>query len=134
MGPREKMKADLQKLLERRSQLVTQIKEFNDRLAELNLAISLLSGESEAPSTEPPRRRRHVKATVMELISASGQTGVTAAEIVEQARSRGRELDRPSVSSLLSKLKADGVLTFDGERYFQASSPNPEPSKFKVVS
>lgn len=134
MGPRAKMKADLQKLLERRSQLVTQIKEFNDRLAELNLAISLLTGESEAPSTEPTRRRRHVKTTVMELVTAAGQTGVTAAEIVEDARSRGRELDRPSVSSLLSKLKADGVLRFDGERYFQASLPNPEPPLLKVIN
>jgi hypothetical protein len=129
-----KMKADLQKLLERRSQLVTQLKEFQDRLAELNLAISLLTGESEEPASEPQRRRRHVKTTVMELIAGSGQTGVTAAEIVEQARSRGRELDRPSVSSLLSKLKADGVLTFDGERYFQVASSNPEPSMLKVVS
>jgi CRP-like cAMP-binding protein len=129
-----KMRADLQKLMERRSQLVTQIKEFQDRLAELNLAISMVTGESEEPTAEPPRRRRHVKTTVMEVISGSGQTGVTAAEIVEYARSRGKELDRPSVSSLLSKLKADGILTFDGERYFQTSSSNPEPPQFKVVN
>src|ERR1700686_4999307 len=40
-------KADMQKLLERRAYLITQMKELRDRLAELDLTIALLRGEAE---------------------------------------------------------------------------------------
>ena len=67
----------------------------------------------------------------MDLISQAGDLGVIADEIVSNAVTMGRQLERGSVSSLLSKLKADGVLRFDGERYYpvRSGAPSPEPSK-----
>ena len=127
-------KADMQKLLERRAYLITQMKELRDRLAELDLTIALLRGETELGSTpsaetgDPPsaRRRKNVKRTVMTLVDEAGNLGVTSDEIVERARELGHEFDRASVSSLLSKFKGAGVLVFDGERYYPiGKSPSP---------
>lgn len=71
----------------------------------------------------------------MELVDVAGSAGVTAAEIVDRARTLGRELDRGSVSSLLSKFKSQGALTFDGERYYPASkAPPPDSPPLRVVN
>src|ERR1700730_8390131 len=62
-------RGDMQKLLMRRGYLITQIKELQDRLAELDLTISLLRGETEpgptpsaVPEKSPPTagRRKNV--------------------------------------------------------------------------
>jgi hypothetical protein len=122
----------MQKLMERRAQLVTQAKEIHDRLAELDLMISMLRGEESnameaSPVPPTPRRRKNVKRTVMDLIGKADTVGVTAAEIVDRARILGHNFDRGSISSLLSKFKAAGALSFDGERYYPSSkAPSPE--------
>lgn len=127
-------KADMQKLLERRAFLITQMKELRDRLAELDLTIALLRGEAEPGSTPPTetadapaRRRKNVKRTVMTLVDEAGTLGVTSDDIVERARERGYDFDRASVSSLLSKFKGAGALVFDGERYYPAGKTPKEP-------
>jgi len=133
-------RGDMQKLLIRRGYLITQIKELQDRLAELDLTISLLRGEAEPGPTpltdaeKPPvasGRRRNVKRTVMDLVNKAGDLGVTAIEIVDRARETGHDFDRGSVSSLLSKFKGAGALRFDGERYYptgKSPSPSDAPS------
>jgi len=68
----------------------------------------------------------------MEIIEESGTNGVTVGEVLERAAVRGKELDRASVSSLLSRNKREGLLTFDGERYHVASPHGPQPT-LKVV-
>jgi hypothetical protein len=131
----------MQKLMERRAYLITQIKELTDRLSELELTIAMLRGETEAAPTPPAangsptsKRRKNVKRTVMALVDKAGITGVTADEVIERARDLGYEFDRPSVSSLLSKFKAAGALTFDGERYYPAKSPpTPEGPSLRIV-
>jgi hypothetical protein len=122
---------------ERRSQLDTEINQLMVRRAEIDLMIARLTdGEVTTGSpSDPPARRRNVKRTVMELVNVAGSSGITATEVIERARSLGRELDRASVASLLSKFKGDGVLTFDGERYYPASRTPPQdpPSPLRVI-
>lgn len=127
--------AHMKMLEERRRQIDADINQLMTRRAEIDLMIARSRGEAEsAPANEPPRRRRNVKKTVMDLVEMAGSAGVTAAEVVDRARTIGRELDRGSVSSLLSKFKGQGALTFDGERYYPASkAPPPEPQPFRVV-
>lgn len=86
-----------------------------------------------SPSGAAPPLRRNVKRTVMELVQEAGRAGITAAEIVERAASKGRQLAQPSVSSLLSRFKRDGALTFDGERYYPAGPPTPQEPPLKIV-
>jgi hypothetical protein len=118
--------ANMQKLYDLRDGLLTEITQrerelegLRNRLKGIDASIAALAGIDVA--TDPRRRtRRNVKRTVMDLIVESGHAGVTANEIVERAASSGRQLDRPSISSLLSRLKREGVLSFNGERYYPA--------------
>ena len=124
-------------LEERRRQIDAEINQLMTRRAEVDLMLARSRGEAETTpaNAPPPGRRRNVKKTVMELVDMAGSAGVTAAEVVDRARTIGRELDRGSVSSLLSKFKSQGVLTFDGERYYPASkSPSPDPHPLRVVN
>lgn len=129
--------AQMQKLLEARERLMADIKEkergieaLKNKLLGLDFAIGTLSGGSEGGAQRP---RRNVKRTIMELINTAGDGGVTAAEIVQRAEALGRSLDRGSVSSLLSRFKREGVLRFDGERYYPVASPAPQEPVLKVV-
>jgi chorismate mutase len=128
--------AHMKMLEERRRQIDAEINQLMTRRAEIDLLIARSRGEAESvPAAEPPRRRRNVKKTVMELVEMAGSAGVTATEVVDRAGAIGRELDRGSVSSLLSKFKGQGALIFDGERYYPASKAlSPEPQSFRVVS
>jgi hypothetical protein len=141
MNKAEKGMVDMiDKLVVMRSRLLVEIKTLNDRLAGVDMAIAALrgddhEGQSPEPQSQPSTRRRNVKKTVMEIASEAS-AGVTAAEVVDRARAMGRDLAPSSVSSLLSKFKGDGVLRFDGERYYPAhpSAPAPEqPRPFTVV-
>jgi hypothetical protein len=63
-------------------------------------------------------RRGNLKESVLDLAKTVGDRGLTADECVTMAReTKGIELVPASVSSLLSRLKNDGVVFFDGERY-----------------
>jgi len=128
--------AHMKMLEERRRQLDAEINQLMVRRAEIDLMIARGTGQAESPTNEPPKRRRNVKKTVMELVSLAGTDGVTAVEVVDRAKALGRDLDRGSVSSLLSKFKAQGALTFDGERYYPApQGPAPQdPRPLRVVS
>jgi hypothetical protein len=133
-------KANMEKLLALRRRLDAEIKTLTDRMAGVDMAIAMMRGDGDPlppdSQTQPPlTRKRNVKKTVMEIASEAS-AGVTAAEVVDRARAMGRDLTRASVSSLLSKFKADGVLRFDGERYYPTSVPCPEPSQrsFKIVN
>ena len=128
--------AHMKMLEERRRQIDAEINQLMIRRAEIDLMLARSRGEADStPTNEPPRRRRNVKKTVMEMIDMAGSAGVTAAEIVDRARTIGRELDRGSVSSLLSKFKAQGALTFDGERYYAASkAPPADPPPLRIVN
>ena len=123
----------MQKLIEMRERLRHQIVEserateaLRNELKGLEAAIVALGGsEAIAGNHLPMRRRRNVKATTMDLIVEAGSSGITAPEVVERAAAKGHDLHAGSVSSLLSRLKKEGTLTFDGERYFPKSAATP---------
>lgn len=102
------------------SQRERELEGLRNKLKGIDASIAAMGGADILP--DPRRRRRNVKGTVMDLIVEAGRAGVTANEIVDRAAAAGRQLDRPSVSSLLSRLKREGVLSFDGERYYPAGS------------
>lgn len=85
----------------------------------LNAAIAIISDDS---STVSPQRasgiqKASVKNTVLRIAIAHAEEGVVATDILRYAEAEGINLDRNSVSSLLSKFKKDGVLVYDGEVY-----------------
>jgi len=112
-----------------------QMKRLDQRIAELRAQRDQLDAKIAAleefkaeisdepmPSTEPAKRQRaprsNVKSTVLSLLEQVGGSGLNAAIAVDLAKEQhGLDLDRGSVSSLLSRLKNEGTVSYDGRLY-----------------
>jgi len=83
------------------------------------------SPPTETPSPAPQhtrapirrQRRGNLKQTVLDLAKEAGDRGLTTERCLTMAKDRGIDLLRDSVSSLLSRLKSDDILFFDGQVY-----------------
>jgi hypothetical protein len=88
--------------------------------AEIDLLESMLAeatGQPDPSQPKPRAKRSSVKAYVLDLLEQVAANGLNAAIAVEMAEAEGKELDRNSVSSLLSRLKHDKTVEYDGDRY-----------------
>lgn len=78
----------------------------------------LLEMMQEAPAPASQRAQKgSVKKTVIDLLEDAGAKGLNANSALGAAKAKGIELERGSVSSLLSRLKSDGAVVYDGEVY-----------------
>lgn len=117
--------ASLRLLEDRRNQLRAELGTVKARLDEVESLIQVMGGvavpqttTSEPTIVIPGRTRRgDLNNIVLSLCEQAGEAGLSSAECVEKASKAGAALKPASVSSLLSRLKADGVLMYDGERY-----------------
>ena len=113
-------RANLKLLDERRKQLKTELAALQARLNEVESLMRAMGGEAPAePVVGPPSRARRgdLNNIVLSLYEQAAEAGLSSSECVEKAEKAGTPLKAASVSSLLSRLKADGVLMYDGERY-----------------
>lgn len=116
--PTSKAKMQMQKLIEQRDRLLAEMEALKNKIVGLEMAMSLLNDEPDRlGGTEPSPKRANVKGTILDLLREAGTTGLNAATAVETGRRRGVELDRGTVSSLLSRFKRDGLVVYDGDRY-----------------
>jgi DNA-binding transcriptional regulator LsrR (DeoR family) len=106
-----------QRLLEERDRLLRQKEALENQIAGIERAIALVGGGDDGPQASQARRRSSTKSIVLDLLDDVGTMGLNAATAVEIADRQGTTLDRASVSSLLSRLKRDGVVAYDGDRY-----------------
>jgi hypothetical protein len=127
-------KADMerkQRLIQQRDQLLIEIEALRNKVVGLEMAIALFDGDGEAPTPTSSKKRSAMKDTILDLLNEVGTTGLNGLIAVEIAERRGIHLDRQSVSSLLSRLKADGAVVYEGQRYklkqFAGSSPSELP-------
>lgn len=124
-----------QRLIQQRDQLLTEIEALRNKVAGLEMAIALFDDDRTTPALPERRRRSGIKDTVLDLLNEVGTTGLNGAVAVEIAERRGIHLDRQSVSSLLSRLKADGVAVYEGQRYkLKQFSGTASELPFRVVS
>ena len=114
------MKALEEMLAEKKSQLAT----LKVEIATLEAAMRRASGEEAV--TQRPRRSK-VKQIVLDILKERGDEGINAALAVEIAAKRGEKLERGTVSSLLSRMKADGIVTYDNVFYRLNSKPKSAP-------
>lgn len=113
-------KADMerkQRLIQQRDQLLIEIEALRNKVIGLEMAIALFDGDGEVPTPTPSKKRSAMKDTVLDLLNEAGTTGLNGLIAVEIAERRGIHLDRQSVSSLLSRLKADGAVVYEDQRY-----------------
>jgi len=102
-------------LIERRNEIDREILNLRNRKQGLDEAISLLqSGEVE--------KKEGVKDTILSLLSAAGQTGLNAEGVVSAATNKSIKLKKTTVSSMLSRMKAEKELVYDGHNYRLAQS------------
>lgn len=117
-GKQEKMRDFKAK----REKLVAEIAALQNQLKAWDEAIAMLEGTAqtaqEVLAVKP--RGKNVKETVLSLVQSAGPAGINAIGVLEKAKVMGIHLDRGSVSSLLSRLKREQVLSMheEGFKYF----------------
>jgi hypothetical protein len=117
---RTKMKTkDLQRLLDERNKLFEQMEALKNKISGLELAITLLEKHDDSDQREPRSTsgRGKGKDLIIGLLKEAGTTGLNAKSAVEFATTRNIELARGTAAATLSRLKAAGVVTYDGDRY-----------------
>lgn len=79
-------------------------------------------------STMPRKRSPAIKPLVLDIMQGAGFTGATSGEVDEAVRRTVPGVAKDTVGSILSRLKGDGALTYDGDRYYvKQFTPKPAP-------
>lgn len=102
------------RLLQERDELLRERDALDNQIKGLERAIALYPDDS---ADQSGSKRQPIKGIVLDLLEDVGTTGLNAATAVTFAKERGSSLERSSVSSLLSRLKSDGIVEFDGSMY-----------------
>jgi hypothetical protein len=100
-----------QRMLQERDALLRQRDAIDNEIKGLERAIALV-GVSDAAAGKP-----QIKTVVLDLLEEVRFDGLDASTAVAMANAKGISLDRGSVSSLLSRLKRDQVITHSGLKY-----------------
>jgi hypothetical protein len=108
-------KADMQRLIAQRDQLLREVEALRNKVAGIEIAISLL--ETDGASKSTGKRQAGLKSLILGMLEEVGTMGVNAASAVELADRRGITIQAASVSSTLSRFKKDGLVAYDGDRY-----------------
>jgi DNA-binding NarL/FixJ family response regulator len=97
-----------------------------------------VSGETAELVATPQRKRSsNVKPLVLDIMIKAGPAGATTREVDDAVRAANPAVGTATVGSVLSRLKADGALIFDGERYYErkyAPAPRPFDTGLRAVS
>ena len=104
------------KMKDMRERLDNIRREIEKLQAQESLLLDML-GEEPQKAIAKRAPKGSVKIRVLELLESQGRSGLNAAKAVELSEANGDALDRGSVSSLLSRLKQDGVVVYDGSNY-----------------
>lgn len=116
MTPSQKMLTE--QFREREKALRDQIAALQNELKGVQWSIAQVTGEPSSPIVAAiVRRARNVNETVLRLVTAAGPKGLSALDLVERAQTEGITLNRGTVSSLLSRLKREGTLVYNGTEY-----------------
>ena len=124
-------RADMQKLLDQRDQLLREVEALRHKVAGIEMAIALLDHSGDTKGA--PRSTRSVKTVVLDLLKEMGTTGVNAGTVVEMANRRGISLNAASVGSTLSRFKRDGIVSLHGDKYRLAEFDAPKEPIVRTV-
>ena len=103
------------KVLEDRLDIVR--REMEKLKAQEALLLDMIRVEAGEPKVKPRAPRSNVKQAVLDLLAKFADTGLNAAMAVAEAKQDGVALDRGSVSSLLSRMKNEGVVSYENNVY-----------------
>lgn len=81
-------------------------------------ARALLMGEPLLAPASQRKRSSNIKPLILDLMARAGTAGATGAVIADLVREQVPTVAKDTPGSVLSRLKADGALVYDGERYY----------------
>jgi hypothetical protein len=125
------------KVLHERLQSI--LREMEKLKAQEDLIRDMIREANGEPKVKLRAPRSNVKQAILDLLEKAGETGLNAATAVETAAKAGMTLERGTVSSLLSRLKNEGVVAYDGSVYRlmkhkPEAGPNVHPLRTSGVS
>jgi hypothetical protein len=97
------------------------------------LLMELLNEEPKRKPARQPARQRSpaIKPLVIDYMASVGEAGATSKEVDEHIRTMVPSVAQDTVGSVLSRLKADGALVYEGERYYEKRfAPQNDPLGF----
>lgn len=124
-------RADMQRLLNQRDQLLREIDALRHKVSGIEMAIALLDNAGD--TKDSARSTRSVKTVVLDLLKELGTTGLNATTAVEMANRRGISLNAASVSSTLSRFKRDGIVTLHGDKYRLSEFDTPRDATVRPI-
>ena len=94
--------------------------------AQEKLLVELLGEETKK---KPVRKRSPaIKPIVLDYMSSVGTAGATSKEVDEHVRELVPTVAQDTVGSILSRLKSDGALVYEGDRYYEKKhAPDNDP-------
>ena len=118
MTSRKNQEMMKERLIRERDSLLREKVALENKILGLELAISLIDVvDDESEALQANGKRVATKSVVLDLLFEVGLTGLNANNAVDLASRRGITLDKSSVSSLLSRLKKEETVDYDGEKY-----------------
>ncbi|WP_324740284.1 hypothetical protein U8326_10865 [Tsuneonella sp. CC-YZS046] len=78
-----------------------------------------LSGEPPVAEKTARKRAPSVKPHVLDFMREMGERGATTTEVDNAIRALNPDVAKDTVGSVLSRLKSEGALVYDGERYYE---------------
>lgn len=132
MNAKETMKMIKAKLAEIQAE-IARLRTREQLLMEL---VAEANGET-VLTNEPRKRSQNVKPVVLDIMASVGLAGATSREVSEKVRAAIPTVATDTVGSVLSRLKSDGALAYDGERYYEkrfAPPPRPEGGGLRAVN
>lgn len=114
-----------------KGKLATIRAEISRLRAQEEVLVELIGQEGGEPAPIEARKRSpSIKPLVLELMNRAGFTGATSGEVDRAVRDRVPSVAKDTVGSVLSRLKSDGALTYDGDRYYEKQFAPKPPAPF----
>jgi hypothetical protein len=107
----------LQQLIDERGRLVAEVEALRNKVAGLEIAIGLISGDPKPTSSPLASGKVRVSETIVNLLRESGESGLKPKALVELAAARGISLNRGSVYSLLNRMEHAGGIVHENTCY-----------------
>jgi hypothetical protein len=98
------------------------------RDAFVDMKAMMTTGTALASPPQPRKRAANVKPLILDIMAAAGMAGATSAEVTEQVKGKVPTVAKDTVGSVLSRLKGDGALHYDGVRYYDIRFAPPKQS------
>ncbi|HEX8625894.1 MAG TPA: hypothetical protein VF782_12590 [Allosphingosinicella sp.] len=118
------------------ARLEAEIARLQGERAGLLRAKELLLGDGAPVKIELRKRATSVKPLVLDIMSSVGSAGATTAEVDARVRESVPAVAKDTVGSILSRLKSEGALVYEGDRYYEKRQAPERPpfDSLRIVS